>query len=95
MPDDTKICDSCDTVIGRNEKTCPKCKVDFEELEDAVATVSKAQEVIEKRRKAAEPKPCEKCKTIHKEEEACPAPAPAAKKNPLRGLGKVLRSKNA
>lgn len=91
MPDDTKVCDSCDATIGKNETTCPKCKVDFEELEDAVATVTKAQEVIAKRKKAAEPKPCEKCKTMHEADKPCPTSP--AKKNPLRGLGAALRGK--
>jgi len=75
---ETKTCDSCDAVIGKSEKTCPKCGVDFEELEDAITTVSKAQAIIEKRKKAEQP----------------PAPpAPPEKKNPLRSLGAVLRKK--
>jgi len=73
---ETKTCDSCDAVIGKSEKVCPKCSIDFEELEDTVATVTKAQAVIEKRKKAALPPP---------------SPEPEPKKNPLRSLGSILR----
>lgn len=72
----TKACDACGQEIGASEKECPKCGVDFEELEDAIATVSKAQEVIEKRKAVASPKPPEK-----KEES----------KKPFRSLGSILR----
>jgi transposase len=91
MPEpQTKKCEVCDTEIGKDEKTCPKCGADFEELEDAVKTITTAQAVMEKRRKAAEPKPCAKCGTIH--EGACPPPP---KKKALRGLGALLRKKGA
>jgi hypothetical protein len=78
MPE-TKKCDACDQEIGASEKVCPKCEVDFEELEDAVATVSKAQEVIE-RRKAA---------TAEKDKKN--EPKPTGNKKPLRSLGSILR----
>jgi phage FluMu protein Com len=78
----TKICDSCDAEVGIIEKKCPKCSIDFEELEEAVTAVSKAQEVLEKRRKK-------------KEQEAAPPPTPppAKKKSPFGGLANALRKK--
>jgi RNA polymerase subunit RPABC4/transcription elongation factor Spt4 len=91
-PGDTKVCESCDAVIGKNETECPKCKVNFEELEDTIATIDKAEEVRAKRKKATEPKTCAKCKTVHKPEDPCPPPA---KKKPLRGLGAILRKRVA
>jgi hypothetical protein len=90
-PPETKVCDACDAVIGKSEKTCPKCSVDFEELEDTVASVSKAQAIIEKRKKATEPKPCAKCSKVH--EGACAIPA--KKQSGLRGLGAILRKGKA
>jgi RNA polymerase subunit RPABC4/transcription elongation factor Spt4 len=72
----TKVCESCDAVIGESEKECPKCKVNFEELEDAVTTVSTAQAVLAKR-KAKEIPP--------------PPPPPVKKVNPLRALGQAIR----
>lgn len=88
MSGETKKCESCDAEIGTSETNCPKCGVDFEELEDAVATVSKAQAIIDKRKKAAEPKPCTKCGKVH--EGAC---APQKKPSVFRGLGSALRKK--
>ena len=85
---DTKICESCDKTIGKSETKCPACGVDFEELEDAVVSVEKAQSILEKRRKAKEPKPCTKCNKVHEGE--CSTP-PAAKKSRFSGLGNVLR----
>ena len=76
--DETKTCDSCDAVIGKSEKICPKCSIDFEELEETILSVSKVQSILEKRKKAAEP----------------PVVTPPAKKNPLRSLGEILRKGN-
>lgn len=90
---ETKICPSCDAVIGKSETVCPSatCGVDFEELEDNIAAVEKAQAILEKRRKANQPKPCTKCSKVHEGE----CPAPEKKKSGLRGLGAVLRKKGA
>lgn len=79
MSDETKTCDSCDAVIGKSEKICPKCSIDFEELEETILSVSKVQSILEKRKKAAEP---------------VPVITPVAKKNPLRSLGEILRKGN-
>jgi hypothetical protein len=76
-PTDTKECPSCDAVIGKTEKTCPKCSVDLDELEDTLTTVEKANAILEKRRK----------KTLPLE----PPPAPKKKTNKLRSLGSFLR----
>ena len=86
MPEPTtKICESCDAEIGFNEKTCPKCGIDFEELEVAVKTVTTAQKVAEKRRKAADPN-CDKCgKPKHQGDCAKPAP-----KKKTFGFGNVF-----
>ncbi len=79
----TKICDACDAEISILEEKCPKCGIDFDELEETVASVSKAQEIIEKRKKNT----------------ALPEPPvvtpPAAKRNVLRSLGNALRKKES
>jgi hypothetical protein len=82
----TKKCEACDAEIGESEKECPKCGVNFEELEVAVKTVTTAQAVAEKRRKAADPN-CDKCGKP-KHEGAC-APKPAPKKKTI-GFGNVF-----
>lgn len=87
MADETKTCEACDAVIGKSEKECPKCGIDFEELETAVKTVTTAQAVAEKRRKAADPN-CDKCgKPKHEGE--CKKVAPPKKKT--FGLGNVFK----
>lgn len=91
MPEPTtKICESCDAEIGASETKCPKCGIIFEELEEAVSAVERAQSVLEKRRakKEAESK-CPKCKK-DKHEGAC---APIKKPSALRALGSALRGK--
>lgn len=86
----TKKCEACDAEIGESEVECPGCGVNFEELETAVKTVTTAQAVAEKRRKAANPN-CEKCgKPKHEGE--CVKPAPKKK---VFGLGNVFRKKGA
>jgi predicted amidophosphoribosyltransferase len=49
MPE-TKICDNCDQEIGATETKCPKCGIEFEELEAEVGAVSRCLTVIEKRK---------------------------------------------
>jgi uncharacterized C2H2 Zn-finger protein len=51
----TKICENCETEIGINEESCPKCGVNFADLEDEVKVVTRAHAVAEKRRKKTEP----------------------------------------
>lgn len=77
----TKVCLSCEKEIGESEKDCPACGVNLEELEDAVATVEKAQAILDKRRKPITPPVPE------------PTPEPAKKTSRLVSLGKVLRRK--
>jgi len=47
---ETKICDGCDQEIGATEEKCPKCGVQFDELEAEVTAVSRCLTVIEKRK---------------------------------------------
>jgi RNA polymerase subunit RPABC4/transcription elongation factor Spt4 len=75
---ETKECSNCDAVIGKSEKTCPKCSLDLEELEDTVTAVERAQQILEKRRKKNEPAPA-------------PEAPPAKAKNRFLGLGSALR----
>ena len=72
---ETKNCEACDQQIGASETTCPRCGVVFAELEETVTAVEKAQTIIEKRRKAAQPP------------EPQPQPQPA-KKNIVAALGR-------
>lgn len=78
---ETKECPNCNVKVGKSEVTCPSCKVNFEELEDAVTTVERAQKIIEKRKPAppAPPTP------------PPPTNQPEAKRNVFTSLGKVLR----
>ena len=78
---ETKICDNCDQEIGASETVCPKCKVNFEELEQEVSVVERASKVAEKRRKAAAPPvPTPEPETT---------PTPAKKKSVFRSLGRL------
>jgi hypothetical protein len=89
---ETKTCESCDAVIGKSEKVCPKCQIDFEELEDAVATVGKAQSVLAKRKATEEAaKTCPKCKAA-KHDGPCKT-SPTKKKSVFQSLGAALRKK--
>lgn len=88
----TKKCEACDQEIGESEKVCPKCGVDYEELEDTIKGLSVAETVREKRKKAeTAAKLCAKCGK-DKHEGAC-VTAPAKKKNKLAGLGSVFGRK--
>lgn len=77
---ETQECANCNTQIGKTETICPNCKVNLEELEDAISTVDRAQTILEKRRKAALPP-------------VPPVVQPPVKRNVLASLGKVIRSK--
>ena len=86
MPDPkTKNCEACEQEIGFSETVCPKCGVDFEELEEAVAVVTKAQEIAAKRKAKAE---------AAKDGDPDPATPPKKKKTGLfGGLGKAITGK--
>lgn len=77
---ETKVCDNCEQEIGASETVCPKCKVNFEELDQEVAVVERAAKVAEKRRKASEPSPVV---------DPTPAPTPAKKKSVFRSLSRL------
>jgi RNA polymerase subunit RPABC4/transcription elongation factor Spt4 len=85
---ETQTCENCEAVISTTETKCPKCGVVFEDLNDAIATVERAQTIIEKRKaKAAPPAPAPTPTPT-------PQPAPVAeKRNPFTSLGKVIRNK--
>lgn len=53
----TKICDACDAVVGETETKCPKCGVEFSELDETVTAVERALSVSEKRKKRLAPAP--------------------------------------
>jgi uncharacterized C2H2 Zn-finger protein len=85
----TKKCEVCEADIGETEVKCPKCGVEFSELEETVTAVERANQILEKRRKAKEES--EKCKKCGKKHEGdCP---PEPKRNKLRGLGAALRGR--
>lgn len=83
MPEETKICDACDAVIGSTEEKCPKCGIEFTELDETVTAVERALTVSEKRKKRALPP-------------APPTPQPQPKLTGvarLRALGRVFKGK--
>jgi hypothetical protein len=82
MPE-TKKCEVCDQEIGASEKTCPKCGVEFETLEEEVNVVSRAMTVAEKRRKAKE--------DAERPPEPPAPPAPPKKKSIFTSLSKGTR----
>lgn len=55
MPNETKKCENCDAVIAKDEKVCPACKLDLEELEDRIKEQDTIEKIREKRRAAAGP----------------------------------------
>lgn len=73
---ETKKCEVCDQEIGITEKVCPKCQTDFEELEQEVSVVTRAQKVVAAR----------KAKEIPLLPP--PPPPPAKKKSVFGSLGK-------
>jgi predicted RNA-binding Zn-ribbon protein involved in translation (DUF1610 family) len=78
----TKECPSCDKEIGSNETKCPACGIEIEELENAIATISKANEVIEKRKKKITPT------------EPVPVTEPTTKTSIFTSMGSVLRKRS-
>ena len=90
----TKKCENCDAEIGDSEKECPKCGINFDDLEDAISSLTVAQTVAEKRKKAAAEKcNCTPVEGVHGK--GCPqfkAPdAPPQKRSRFRALGSALR----
>lgn len=75
MPD-TKKCEACDAEVGVSETKCPACNVVFEDLEQEVKVVTRAQEVAAKR-KAKETPP--------------PPPAPEKKASIFNSLGRIVK----
>lgn len=67
----TKKCECCEAEIGKDEKVCPKCSVDFDELEETVTAIDRANAVLAKRKAKETPptpevKPAEKLKGVSK-----------------------------
>jgi RNA polymerase subunit RPABC4/transcription elongation factor Spt4 len=69
----TKHCEACDAEIGKDEKVCPKCAVDFDELEETVTAIDRANAVLAKRKAKAVP----------------PEPAPGAPPVKPKGVAKL------
>lgn len=77
----TKKCEVCDAEIGKDEKVCPKCNADFDELEETVTAVDRASAVIAKRKAKAVP-------------ESTTTPTPEAKPKglaKLRAFGRAFK----
>ena len=53
MPDETKECESCGAKVGKSEKVCPACKLDFDELEDNLKNLDLLDKVRDSRKKKA------------------------------------------
>jgi hypothetical protein len=51
----TKKCPDCDAEVGKSEKTCPKCKLNFEDAEQETGVVEKALARIAKKNKEKKP----------------------------------------
>lgn len=75
---ETKKCIDCDQEIAATETKCPKCGLVFEDAEQEMSVVEKAQQRLEKKRKRETPEP------------PAPAPTPAGKKSVFASLGKVV-----
>lgn len=74
MSVESKVCEACEAKVGKDDKVCPACGVDFEELEEAVSVVDRANKVLAKRNIKPQPEPL---------------PAPTKKENIFkRGFGK-------
>ena len=52
---ETKVCDNCDATIAKDEKTCPACKCDLEQLEEQLKELETLEKVREKRKKKTTP----------------------------------------
>jgi hypothetical protein len=49
----TKKCENCDAVIAEDEKVCPACKLDLENLEVSIEQLDIVEKVRQKRRATA------------------------------------------
>jgi hypothetical protein len=72
---ETKKCENCDAVIGKDEKTCPACKLDLEALEENLSNLDILDKIRQKRVKAKKA-----------EEERNNPQTPPKKKSMFRGL---------
>jgi predicted amidophosphoribosyltransferase len=45
----TKVCDNCDATIANDEKVCPACKTDLDELESGIEALKRINTVLKKR----------------------------------------------
>jgi hypothetical protein len=91
----TKKCENCDAEIGESEKDCPKCGVNFEDLDNAVSGYESARTISEKRLKAKNPN-CDKCGKPKHEGDCEKAPKTTKKKGGLfSNLGAALKKKGA
>jgi hypothetical protein len=45
----TKVCDNCDATIATDEKVCPACKTDLDELESGIEALKRINTVLKKR----------------------------------------------
>lgn len=80
MDENTRECPSpkCDAIIGKTEKTCPKCGSEIADYDEQIDALENAQSALEKRRKAIKSTPT-------------PTPTPTPKKSLLGGLRKLIK----
>jgi hypothetical protein len=81
---DTKKCEVCDAVIGKDEKDCPSCKTNFEELDDTISAMERGSTVLAKRKAAREAE--------EKKNNPPKAPEKDKSRSPLRGLRKLVKN---
>jgi hypothetical protein len=56
MPtENTKTCENCDAVIAKDEKICPACKIDLENLEASLTELERLEKIRDKRKKKTTP----------------------------------------
>jgi RNA polymerase subunit RPABC4/transcription elongation factor Spt4 len=88
---ETKTCENCDKVIGASESKCPSCGVVFEELEDAVATVDRANSILAKRKARTAPPEPTPVPEVPPAPAPEPTPNPQPKRNIFTSLGRTFR----
>jgi len=64
MPNDTTKCENCDAIIAKDEKKCPACGINLEELEQSLKDLETLEKIREKRKKKTEPPPQPKKKGL-------------------------------
>lgn len=84
MDENTRECPSpkCDAIIGKTEKTCPKCSVEIADYDEQIDALENAQNALTKRQKT----------------KAVPAPTPTPTPTPVKktlfgGLTKLVKRK--